>query len=123
MEGDGKGSALLYRIELSQSVLYPESGGQPSDTGYLQTTPQDPSPDTPTPSGRVPVLDVQKGPEGEVWHLTAHPLPAGSQVEVDLDWERRYDLMQQHTGTAPPAPTCAHMHMHPTQFRDQTRVA
>lgn len=107
MKQAGKGKPSLWQIELSESVLYPESGGQPSDTGYLEATAQESSPEgpSPSPSGRVPVLEVQKGEGGEVWHLTSQPIPAGSQVEVTVDWERRYDLMQQHTGIA--RPTCA----------------
>ena len=66
---------------LDDTVFYPEGGGQPADRGFL---------------GDVEVLDVQKA-EGAVRHLLAAPLPEGP-VRVRLDWSRRFDHMQQHTG-------------------------
>ena len=66
---------------LDDTVLFPEGGGQPGDRGFLD---------------QVEVLDVQKG-EGGVRHYLAAPLPTGP-VKVRLDWTRRYDHMQQHTG-------------------------
>lgn len=66
---------------LDDTVLYPEGGGQPSDRGFL---------------GDVAVLDVQKA-DGAVRHLLAAPVPEGP-VRVRLDWARRFDHMQQHTG-------------------------
>lgn len=47
---------------------------------------------------QVNVVDVQRSEAGEVLHITDAPLPEDSSVEVIVDWERRYDLMQQHTG-------------------------
>lgn len=66
---------------LSDTVLYPEGGGQPADGGFLD---------------RIEVLDVQKV-DGEVRHYLAAPLQPGP-VKVRLDWSRRFDHMQQHTG-------------------------
>ncbi|MBI4913081.1 MAG: hypothetical protein HY823_10120 [Acidobacteria bacterium] len=66
---------------LEDTILYPEGGGQPADRGFL---------------GEVEVLDVQKGPEGIRHHL-ASPLPPGN-YHLRLDWTRRFDHMQQHTG-------------------------
>ena len=76
--GEDKGRS--YAV-LSDTVLYPEGGGQPADHGFL---------------GRVEVLDVQKS-AGEVRHFLATPIPSGP-VKVRLDWSRRFDHMQQHTG-------------------------
>ncbi|MBN1259510.1 MAG: alanyl-tRNA editing protein [Anaerolineae bacterium] len=69
-------------VQLDQTAFYPTSGGQQHDTGHLNN---------------VPVLDVGLDEEGEVWHLLAHPLSA-SAVEGRIEWSRRFDLMQQHTG-------------------------
>ena len=72
------------RIYLRATSFYPASGGQPSDTGVL---------------GGAAVADVVD--EGErVAHMLAAPaeLEPGSEVEGRIDWERRYDHMQQHTG-------------------------
>ncbi len=66
---------------LDDTILYPEGGGQPSDRGSL---------------GKVAVVDVQRK-DGEVRHYLAAPVAPGP-VLVRLDWERRFDHMQQHTG-------------------------
>ena len=71
-----------WDILLDQSAFYPEGGGQPYDTGML---------------GGVPVLEVHQR-EGRVVHTCAAPLEAGSQVEGQIDWPRRFDLMQHHSG-------------------------
>ena len=71
-----------YRVTLDQTAFYPEGGGQACDTGVLDG---------------VNVLDVQE--EGEcVIHYCDGPLPVGEQVQGEINWERRFDLMQQHTG-------------------------
>ena len=66
---------------LADTVLYPEGGGQPADRGRL---------------GEVEVTDVQRR-EGTVRHFLARPVEPGP-VTVRLDWARRFDHMQQHTG-------------------------
>ncbi|HWI20799.1 MAG TPA: alanyl-tRNA editing protein [Vicinamibacterales bacterium] len=69
------------RVYLDRSALYPESGGQPSDRGTL---------------GAATVLDVVD--EGdEVAHLVDRALAPGPVAGV-VDWQRRFDFMQQHTG-------------------------
>lgn len=71
-----------YRITLDQTAFYPEGGGQACDVGTI---------------GDAKVLDVQE--EGEqVIHFCDRPLPVGQKTEGVIDWERRFDLMQQHTG-------------------------
>ena len=71
-----------YAVTLDATAFYPEGGGQAGDTGTL---------------GNVRVLDTQE--EGEsVVHLCDGALNVGEQVEGVIDFERRFDLMQQHTG-------------------------
>ena len=65
---------------LDDTVLYPEGGGQPADRGRL---------------GGVAVVDVQRV-EGEVRHYLEAPCPPGA-APLELDWDRRFDHMQQHT--------------------------
>ena len=68
-------------VVLEDTVFYPEGGGQPCDLGRM---------------GGLRVVDVQKR-EGEVRHYLEAPISAGA-VFLDLDWARRFDHMQQHTG-------------------------
>ncbi len=69
-------------IRLDRTAFYPTSGGQPYDTGKL--------------SG-IAVLDVWEDDEGGVWHLLERHLE-GDEVDGEIDWERRFDHMQQHSG-------------------------
>jgi alanyl-tRNA synthetase len=66
---------------LEDTILYPEGGGQPPDRGTLNG---------------VAVLDVQRK-DGAIRHVLAAPVGPGP-ADVRLDWERRFDHMQQHTG-------------------------
>jgi Ser-tRNA(Ala) deacylase AlaX len=66
---------------LDDTILFPEGGGQPPDHGFLND---------------VEVVDVQKR-GGEIRHYVAAPVAPGP-VRVRLDWDRRFDHMQQHTG-------------------------
>lgn len=69
-------------VVLDQTIFYPTSGGQPHDTGML---------------GTARVVDVEEEPTGAVLHILDSPLPLGP-VAGRIDWERRLDHMQQHTG-------------------------
>ena len=70
-------------IRLDRSAFYPTSGGQPFDVGALN---------------EANVLDVFVDKDGEVWHKTDRPLKEGETVHGKIDWERRFDHMQQHAG-------------------------
>ena len=67
---------------LNQTAFYPEGGGQPSDTGALNG---------------VKVLHVSEKGE-EIIHELEAPLEEGVLAEGVIDWQKRYDNMQQHTG-------------------------
>jgi alanyl-tRNA synthetase len=69
-------------VRLDRTAFYPTSGGQPHDTGTL---------------GGVRVLDVWDDDEGQVWHRLERPVEIEA-AEGVIDWERRFDHMQQHTG-------------------------
>ena len=77
-----------FDVILDRTAFYPEGGGQPYDTGRLEL-----------PGGRdkVKVLEVHNR-EGEIVHTCNHPLEAGTAVTGVIDWDRRFDLMQQHSG-------------------------
>lgn len=71
---------------LDRSYFYPTSGGQPHDTGLLN---------------QVPVVGVEvREADGAVLHLLDSPLSsqAGDVVRGQIDWARRFDHMQHHTG-------------------------
>ncbi len=70
-------------VLLDRTAFYPASGGQPHDAGTL---------------GGVPVLDVVDLDEGGVAHVLGSPLAEGARVAASVDWPRRFDHMQQHTG-------------------------
>ncbi len=66
---------------LQDTVLYPEGGGQPADHGEING---------------IPVRDVQKR-DGRIVHTLERAVQPG-RARVSLDWPRRFDHMQQHTG-------------------------
>ena len=71
-------------VRLLSTYFYPESGGQEADRGTI---------------GGVPVLDVQADDQGCVWHVVApEAAPPSGQPPAEVDWARRFDHMQQHTG-------------------------
>ena len=76
-ERDGK-----FFVELDQTVIFPEGGGQLSDRGKING---------------VNVLHASEK-EGRLWHECDAPLEVGAKVEVTLDWAVRLDRMQQHCG-------------------------
>jgi alanyl-tRNA synthetase len=75
------GVEQLWRVKLDRTAFYPSSGGQPHDTGRL---------------GDARVVDVLDEEE-EVIHVVDEPIEIGA-VQGSIDWERRFDHMQQHTG-------------------------
>jgi alanyl-tRNA synthetase len=80
------------KVSLNRTAFYPTSGGQPFDTGQLRAK---------LPDGttlKIPVEQVEEDEEGEVWHFTREPIITGTLAEGHIDWERRFDHMQQHTG-------------------------
>ena len=71
-----------YAVVLDKTAFFPEGGGQPCDLGTL---------------GAAHVTDVHT--DGTtITHTTDAPLEPGAQVTGRIDWPRRLDAMQQHTG-------------------------
>lgn len=68
-------------ITLDQTIFYPEGGGQPSDFGFIDG---------------VPVVDVQLI-DNELLHKVDGVVER-NRVKLHIDYERRFDHMQQHTG-------------------------
>lgn len=78
LEWEGRPAVMLDR-----TAFYPTGGGQPCDSGRL--------------NGLAVAEVIEREADGAVIHLLARPLEA-DEVEGQIDWERRFDLMQQHTG-------------------------
>jgi len=76
----GEANGVPFAV-LADTIFYPEGGGQPSDRGAI---------------AGVAVVDVQKSGDA-IRHFVQHPLHPGP-VHLDIDWPRRWDHMQQHTG-------------------------
>lgn len=72
-----------FEVVLAATAFYPTGGGQPNDVGTL---------------GEVRVLDVVDREEAGVAHVVDRPLEPGTRVKGAVDWTRRFDHMQQHSG-------------------------
>ncbi|MBQ9493625.1 MAG: alanyl-tRNA editing protein [Oscillibacter sp.] len=71
-----------YLVTLDRTAFYPEGGGQPADSGTL---------------GGAAVLDAHER-DGVILHTCDRPLEPGADVTGQIDWARRFDHMQQHSG-------------------------
>ena len=77
--GERDGHPLVI---LDRTAFYPTSGGQPFDTGRL---------------GSVDVVEtIDEG--DEIVHVVSAPVAPGTRLRGEIDWVRRFDHMQQHTG-------------------------
>ena len=71
-------------VALDRTAFYPTGGGQPSDTGTLN---------------EARVVECMDDDENAIWHVLQGRAPdVGSNVKGRVDWPRRLDHMQQHTG-------------------------
>jgi alanyl-tRNA synthetase len=71
-------------VILDETIFYPESGGQPCDAGLL---------------GGIRVERVEEDDSGNILHILSSPLDESiGTVTGTIDWDRRFDHMQQHTG-------------------------
>lgn len=71
-----------WTVVLDRTAFYPEGGGQPGDIGTLND---------------IPVTDTQIK-DGITLHTTTEPLEPGTQAAGCIDWNYRFDLMQNHSG-------------------------
>ena len=72
-----------FNLRLDQTAFYPTSGGQPHDTGEING---------------FPVTDVWEDQDGEIWHTLDGDPGKTQTVQGNIDWPRRFDHMQQHSG-------------------------
>ncbi len=70
-------------VVLEETICYPEGGGQGGDRGTI---------------GGAPLLDTTKAKDGAILHhVEDAPFGEGDEVEILLDWDRRYHFMRLHT--------------------------
>lgn len=79
--GSAGNSGKRWRVVLDRTALYPASGGQPDDRGRI---------------GGAAILEIVDEGE-EIAHFVGAPVALGP-VKAEVDWKRRFDHMQQHTG-------------------------
>lgn len=72
-----------YDVVLEDTVFYPEGGGQPCDIGTLDG---------------FEVYDVQRDKKDVIHHFVKGKVDVGEIVHGEIDWQRRFDLMQNHSG-------------------------
>lgn len=72
----------VYHVQLDATCFFPESGGQSGDRGTL---------------GGKKVFETQIS-DNTIFHIMKEPLTVGEVVEGKIDWDRRFDFMQHHTG-------------------------
>ena len=86
-------ASSIYHVTLEDSVLYPEGGGQPWDLGSVNG---------------IDVEKVVKGPGSnkEIVVDLKQPVEVGAEVVCKVDWNRRYDFMQQHTAQVSSSCAC-----------------
>ncbi len=78
--------ASEHGVSLNRTAFYPGGGGQPCDFGVFKSGNQ-----------TLSVKRVRKV-DGEIWHeIDGSPPETGAEVDGELDWERRFQLMRVHT--------------------------
>ncbi len=89
-----------HYVVLQETAFYPHGGGQPCDGGTIDG---------------IPVLDVSRV-EGRIWHqLPSLPeQQPGAELYCEIDWQRRFDHMQQHSGQHLLSATCLEVLHAPT---------
>lgn len=90
LSNDSSSQSNIWLIEFADSVLFPEGGGQPTDHGVITAL-------TTEPSESISISNIQR--QGlRCIAFSPTPLAPGTLVRQDVDFKRRWDQMQQHTG-------------------------
>ena len=77
-----------FQVLLDRTAFFPEEGGQPADAGTLTIV---------SSASVLPVLDVQIR-DNLIYHIVSSPISVGTNITGHVDWDRRFDFMQQHSG-------------------------
>lgn len=79
----------FFLISLDKTAFFPEGGGQFGDIGSLTIVD--------SPATVIPVFDTHEK-DSTVFHYTKAPIPLGTKVHGEVDWDTRFSRMQQHSG-------------------------
>ena len=82
----------VYKIVLDQTAFFPEEGGQVADKGTLTFINE-----TGVEPVSLPLLDAHIK-QDIIYHYVEKGIPVGTVVKGNVDWEQRFDFMQQHSG-------------------------
>ena len=83
-------SSSTWRVRLGDTVIFPVGGGQPADMGTLH--------DATTGALLATISSAARDEEGTIWHVADTAVDTtAAELEVRVNWERRFDHMQQHT--------------------------
>ncbi|MEK6922837.1 MAG: alanyl-tRNA editing protein AlaXM [Nanoarchaeota archaeon] len=81
-------NVLSTKIMLNKTLFYPQSGGQPNDTGIITRI---------SDNSKFNVLNVYKD-SGKIFHeVDKEGLKKGDKIKGEIAWQRRYKLMRAHT--------------------------
>ncbi len=75
-----------FSVVLKETAFYPEGGGQPTDTGYFLLNGE-----------KIEVESVFERKD-VIYHVVKKEIQKGAEIEGFIDFDRRFDHMQQHTG-------------------------
>lgn len=76
-----------FAVILDQTCFFPEEGGQTADIGILSVGEE-----------RIAVYDAQIDKENIIRHMVKTAIPEGAAVQGEIDWDKRFSDMQQHSG-------------------------
>lgn len=82
----------IYKVVFNQTAFFPEEGGQVADKGTITVISE-----TGFEPAALPLLDAHIKND-IIYHYVEKEIPVGTRVQGNVDWEQRFDFMQQHSG-------------------------
>ena len=82
----------IYKIVFDQTAFFPEEGGQAADKGTITVMSE-----TGIEPVVLPLLDAHIKKD-IIYHYVEKEIPVGTRIQGNVDWQQRFDFMQQHSG-------------------------